>query len=77
MTKTKEEFNLSEKSECFGEDGEYIGRGYMEEDVKEFIRLLKEELSKSSVNSSQPTNIRMRAIFNEKIDKLAGKELSI
>ena len=60
----KKEFNLSEKK---GACPRYTEDWYLEEDVKEFIKLLKEEM----IYTSQDTEI-----FNkELIDKLAGDDL--
>jgi len=57
-----EEFNLSEKSRI----GEGFNRIFYEEDVKEFIRLLKEKLH--GVLEEYPGYIK-------EIDKLAGEKL--
>ena len=58
----KEEFVLSEKEDsCDGE-----GKVYAEEDVKEFIKLLKEEIS--STHGAGCTALKF-------IDKIAGDKL--
>ncbi len=67
------EFNLSEKitmSKCL-KCKEFYGRRYKEEDVKEFIRLLKEELERG---------VKRNKVFPldwcfDSIDKLAGPNL--
>lgn len=69
----KEQFNLSNKGYNSDEDGIV----YPEDDVKEFIRLLKEELNPLFINSS--VNIK-EALINQTnafkiIDKLAGSSL--
>jgi len=65
----KKEINLSEKNIIlFGREG--IPTVYLEKDVKEFIKLLKEELKP---NRGYKT-ISFRIIC-ETIDKLAGDDL--
>ena len=63
----KKEFNLSEKRNEFISNDKYF---YFEEDVKEFIRRLKEEIE----NQEYKDNITetLDEIL-EKIDKLAGE----
>ena len=65
---TKEEFNLSERIEILGV---FKYKVYLEEDVKEFIRLLKEKINNASLI---PVFDKRKAIF-DKIDKLAGDKL--
>jgi len=62
----KQEFNLSEKAQRFHLDYDF----YCETDIKEFIRLLKEELIKNNKNDGRPK----MATFDI-IDKLAGPKL--
>ena len=65
----KEEFNLSEKIKGFGIHREKIKKGYIdEEDVKEFIKRLKEEFC------DEDEDYNMYEI-NKIIDKLAGDKL--
>jgi len=61
------EFNLSEKEKIWA--GEYL---FSVDDVKEFIRLLKEDLFiKGEVNEGSVINA-----FLERLDKLAGDKLT-
>ena len=62
----KEEFNLSEKIQPGG-NYDYSCKLFWKEDVKEFIRLLKERIKKSII-SQQETAYSI-------IDKLAGEKL--
>jgi hypothetical protein len=65
----KEEFNLSDKGYYSDEDGVV----YPEDDVKEFIRLLKKEIEFGKV-----PNMDMMISVDETIniiDKLAGEKL--
>lgn len=70
-----EEFNLSERILEHSEEL-HTGRGYSSEpyldveNVKEFIRLLKEELSSDLFSNTFKTNL-----IHEAIDKLAGGDL--
>jgi len=71
--KTKEEFNLSEKigisdELCMFDDNDKLIKYLDVKDVKEFIRLLKEEMKDKSGSYSEVTRL-------EKIDKLAGEKL--
>ena len=60
-------FNLSEKI-GFYESGPFGAHAYLDEDVKEFIRLLKERLNnKHKIQDN-------KWLFQE-IDKLAGEKL--
>ena len=70
LKKMSEEFNLSDKGKTTitAPDGGLITFGFeifKGEDVREFIRLLKEEMIKMKLN-----------IVNKKIDKLAGDKLT-
>ena len=60
----KQEFNLSKKMII---SNKYIDNFFYEEDVKEFIRLLKELSTKNEFGND--------AILIKQIDKLAGKDL--
>jgi hypothetical protein len=66
MTNIKEEFELSERRQ--DEYGDYC---YKQEDVKEFIRLLKENVAKVE-NAVWMHELN---IFYAEIDKLAGEKL--
>ncbi len=66
LKKMSEEFNLSDKRELKKYGLSYI---YPEDAVREFIRLLKEELMNSCSNKIDGIIIHM------KIDKLAGEKL--
>ena len=46
---------------------------YPDENVKEFIRLLKKDTGCIPINSRE---IQIRTLFRERIDKLAGPKLS-
>ena len=59
------EFNLSSKRQDTNKDTDFIRYAYTEEDVKEFIRLLKEAIW----DTTHPSE------FSEKIDELAGDNL--
>ena len=63
-----EEFCLSEKLK--GRDID----GFVLKDVKEFIRLLKEEINGGLIADERYSGIRLRICYL--VDKLAGKELS-
>jgi len=71
----EKEFNLSEKEimcncyECSD------GLAYHKTDVKEFIRLLKEEMYNYGHFSFQIGNKDGKDIMNEIIDKLSGDKL--
>lgn len=80
----KKEFNLSEKFQ-FGEEFATGERFYLEEDVKEFIKRLKEDFVKNfqdacayqllhRKNDEEAYDL-MNDWFCHKIDKLAGEEL--
>lgn len=70
-----EEFNLSEKAyRTFNEmfdDGRLC---YAEEDVKEFIKLLKEEQALLLIGGATLSNENRQFVL-DRIDKLAGKSL--
>ena len=70
------DFNLSEKGFQYpNEQGIWDGDiGYTEEDVKEFIKRLKERLN-TFVEDEEEERLGMNRIFCE-IDKLAGEELA-
>ena len=74
----KKEFNLSEKRyqrkiKRFG-DGKWINIDYVPtEDIKEFIRLLKEEMKDKQKYFKQP-NWAIKELI-EFLDKLAGNSL--
>lgn len=61
------EFNLSEKIWNDGQEG--CNNMFYEEDIKEFIRLLKEELDNRIISNTA------NEICKEIIDKLAGEKL--
>ena len=63
------EFNLSEKIEG---QMKTIGKSIPLEDVKEFIRLLKEDTGCHPINSREKQIIKL---FKERINKLAGSKL--
>ena len=65
------EFNLSKKRFVDGDD--YTKHSYYEEDVKEFIRLVKEEIA---LHKPIETWHELLKIQMEKIDKLAGDKLT-
>lgn len=68
------EFNLSEKR--INRHG-LISIGYNEDDVKEFIRLLKEEVISGTLFSDfngKPFTLKRK--LKDKIDKLAGDKLT-
>ena len=63
------EFNLSEKIQM---DSEYLDWEMLKiEDVKEFIRLLKEEM-----NDDDSLDYSTQVEIERKIDKLAGEKLT-
>ena len=74
MAENKKEFNLSKKEVIL--QGELnFGNGhkfYQEEDVKEFIRLLKKEAKEYR---DKDIDINFALDFNVIINKLAGKSL--
>jgi len=84
---TAEKFNLSERRKELGnygfQDTESLGGGakfYREEDVKEFIRLLKERLLEKSFRIENglviDTDKEIRRNMLNEIDKLAGDKLT-
>jgi len=64
MTKAKEEFNLSERGKPIIEDS--LRYWYAEKDVKEFIKMIEQEIILGSPNARQNL-IKLR--------KLAGAQL--
>ena len=66
---TTKEFNLSKKRDKFYDNSDNCKGLYWEEDVKEFVRLLKERLQTIVPNT----------LFNQELDnvllELAGKSL--
>lgn len=81
-----EEFRLSDKIETkmWAEDRvdptrepDQFGEGFWVEDVKEFIRRLKENLNKSDFISSLHTMLYHTLLqhIEDEIDKLAGEDL--
>jgi len=74
----KEEFNLSEKEQALGTlaGASYGTKIYYPEDVKEFIRLLKDKIKHMSVDESMDYYDNCNfADFEREIDKLAGEKL--
>jgi len=74
---TTKEFNLSEKiKEDFNVDNQTMCEWLEIEDVKEFIRLLKEKIKHMSVDDSMDYYDNCNyADFEEEINKLAGEKL--
>ena len=67
----EQEFNLSEKKILSNDEPiRYI---YIEEDVKEFIRLLKEEMKTGLIADKRYNGIRLRIEYI--INKLTGEKL--
>ena len=50
-----------------------MGMGYHEDDVREFVKLLKEEIPRLGLRTSNPFLIE--SMINPVIDKLAGSRL--
>ena len=65
----EKEFNLSNLKEEMYAGGNF----YHQEDVKEFIKRLKEELSNPRMVDDHP--LAVVQLIEEKINKLAGKDL--
>ena len=66
----KEEFKLSDKIEGSFKS---VGRSVPIGDIKEFIKLLKEEVKSGLIEDKRYNGIRLR--INYLIDKLAGENL--
>ena len=70
-----EAFNLSEKAENNNLVGGLdIGKVYWEDDIKEFIRLLKEEVENSQYDYANLEHVMKDKVI-EIIDKLVGDKL--
>lgn len=71
-----EEFNLSEKRDKFYDDKDNCKGLYWENDIKEFLKRLKKDLSKIMLLDGYAGKInREKVSVNLIIDKLAGEEL--
>ena len=69
------EFNLSKKRIIYSNaSGRKIIR-YEEENVKEFIKLLKEEFTGAIISNCKKNSKSVLSQFNYRIDKLAGEDL--
>ena len=68
------EFNLSDKVHHHGEDGEEYDPYYLEEDIKEFIKKLKEKQS-CVIRDEEQVRGKIFMITEFELDKLAGEKL--
>lgn len=75
----EKEFNLSEKNKCLVNGQPTKDNYYLEKDVKEFIKLLKEEFGdcrdKTDVWADEERWNKFEKMFKKKLGELAGKNL--